>query len=500
MVITKGQTNSKFFSRVVNGLLILVIMLSGQSVSAQNKNNAYNRPNILFILSDDHSVPYLGCYGNPDLKTPNLDRIAEEGMRFDHMYTTAPQCAPSRSSIMTGRSVIDIQQSRFSSSLRPDLPVYPELLGNAGYYTGICGRGYHTDGSYSKPDITQQVFDEYNLTTMPHRVDYLIPPKEDQDVLGQVQTFLDQVPKGKPWFLQAGFSNPHRPFTAGDDEPDPDKITVPEGLPDTRLVRKDLAAHYGEIQRLDFHVGQLMKELEKRGVKENTLIVFMGDNGAALWRGKGTLWDYGLHVPLIAALPDRVPAGTVSKVLLSGEDIAPTFLDLAGINPPEEMTGKSFLPVLEGSAKEIREYNFAVRGSHASSLPMNTAAFDLSRTVFNKDYKLIYNALWQLPYAPVDFSGQKFWKEAVKLHREGRFDERFDNNVFADPRPMFEFYDRRKDPQELNNLAGQEAYADIEWQLKEELHQWMILNWDYLPLPINKNRLSDTDEPATNGH
>ena len=466
------------------GKLSLAILLLLIYVRGNAQSGFYERPNILFILSDDHSVPYLGCYGHPDLKTPNIDALAGEGVMFKHMYTTSPQCAPSRSSMMTGRSVTDIRQSRFSASLNREIPIYPEMLREAGYYTGVCGRSYHVDGSGRKARVTEQVFQEYNLVTFPSRLDYVVPRAKDEEVLSQMVAFLDQVPKGKPWFLQVGFHDPHRPFKAKEYEPDPSKIAVPEGMPDTELLRKDLAAHYGEIQRLDFYVGQLIDELEKRGIKDNTLIVFMGDNGAALLRGKGTLWDTGLHVPFIACWPSRIPAGTVSDVLISGEDLAPTFLDVAGLLPHEKMTGRSFLPALEGSTAEIRPYAYAVRSAHGSGLPTNTGPFDLSRTVFNKHYKLIYNALWQLPFSPVDFRGNDFWKELVALNQRGKIDPKFRENIFADPREMFELYDLRNDPDEFNNLAGNADYQEIELELKEAMQRWMILTWDYLPLPI----------------
>ncbi|HKL22473.1 MAG TPA: sulfatase-like hydrolase/transferase, partial [Tichowtungia sp.] len=314
------KQNRRIAKRII---LTLAGLMIGSVLFAQE------RPNILFILSDDHSVPYLGCYGNPDLTTPNIDRLAEEGMRFDHMYTTASQCAPSRSSMMTGRSVTDIQQSRFSASLNPEIPVYPEMLRLGGYYSGVCGRSYHTDGSGGKAKITEQVFDEYNLVSFPRRLDYVRHKKDDDNLVLQMREFLDQVPSGKPWFLQAGFSDPHRRFTAPEYAPDPASITVPPGMPDTQKLREDLAQHYGEINRLDANVGKLIDELEARGIKDQTLIVFMGDNGGAIFRGKGTLWDTGLHVPMVARLPGVVPAGSVSEVLLSGEDIAPTFLDVA---------------------------------------------------------------------------------------------------------------------------------------------------------------------------
>lgn len=467
--------------------LLSVLFLGCMQLNAQKKASTANRPNILFILSDDHSVPYLGCYGNKDLKTPNLDRIAASGMRFNRMYVTSPQCTPSRSSLFAGRAVTDIQQTRFASPMKREIPVYPELLRKGGYYTGIGGRVYHTDGAGgSNPAITRKVIDEYKLAGMPDKVDFLRVGGRDTEVLNQLKEFLNAVPANRPWFLQTGYNNPHRPFTAPEFAPDPEKLTIPAGMPDTKELRKDLAAHYGEIHQLDHFVGQLIAELESRGALKNTVIVFMGDNGAALWRGKGSLWETGLHVPLLVSWPSVIKPGSVSDLLLSGEDIAPTMLNIAGITPPTVMTGKSFLPTLKGSNSEIREYAFAERGAHGQSLPTNTGNFDLSRAVFNKKYKLIYNALWQLPFYPVDYASEAFWLELTRMNKAGELDNKY-STVFKVPRPMFELYDLEADPLELNNLAGNKQYAATEKTLKETMQKWMILNWDYLPLPIPKS-------------
>lgn len=445
--------------------------------------SAPDRPNILLIFSDDHSVPYLGCYGNPDLKTPRLDKMAAEGALFHRAYTTAPQCVPSRAGILTGRSTVDIRMTRFSAPLAGDIKTFPEVLRENGYYTGICGRSYHLDGSGRKPEITIETFDKYNLQTFRHRVDYLHQGR-DKDVIKLFQEFLSRVPEGKPFFMWANFSDPHRIFNATDYEPDPDKITLPPGFPDTKKIRADLAGHYGEIERLDYHIGLLFDELEERGELDNTVIVFMGDNGAALFRGKGTLYETGLNVPLIVRFPEKIQAGSVYQDLISGEDIAPTLLDFASLNPLPEMTGISFKPLMENQKYEGHQYVYAERGPHGSGLPTNTGAFDLGRCIIGERYKLIYRALWQLPYHPVDFAGLPMWKELRQMALDGQLEEPWKSIYFSPERPMFALYDLEKDPDELNNLADNEEFAIIEEKLKEALQEWMILNQDYLPLPV----------------
>ncbi|MET0574095.1 MAG: sulfatase/phosphatase domain-containing protein, partial [Pedobacter agri] len=281
-------------------------------------------------------------------------------------------------------------------------------------------------------------------------------------------------------------NDPHRTFDATAFEPDPNKIHHPRGMPDTKALRKDLASYLGEIQRLDHNVGELLKELEKRGLTKNTLVVFMGDNGGALLRGKGTLYDLGLHVPLIARWPNKIKANQKTDVLISGEDIAPTFLAIANARIPKEVTGKSFVATFSNPSYSPRDLVFAVRGAHASALPNGTASFDLGRAVFDKRYKLVYNALWQLPYQPVDFGNQPFWIELKKQHQEGTLAPEYAALFFAAQRPMFEVFDLQEDPYELKNLAGEANISQVERKLKADLQEWMILNQDYLPLPLRQ--------------
>lgn len=444
-------------------------------------------PNILFIVSDDHSYPYLGGYGYEDLRTPNLDRLASEGVLFNHAYTTAAQCVPSRASLLSGRSVLDIDMARFSAPLPREVKTIPDYLNTNGYYTGICGRHYHLDGSEYMAEETAEAYQKYNMVTFPDRVDYL-RTGSDEEVLKQFSVFLDQVPNGKPYFMWMNFSDPHRPFTAEEYEPDPQKISVPESMPDIPEVRKDLAAHLGEINRLDYHIGQVLNEIKRRGQEKNTMIIFIGDNGAALLRGKGTLYDLGLHVPLIAKWPGNIPANEVSESLISGEDILPTILDAAGLEPDKEVTGKSFLSAIQKKKYNPHKYLFAHRGTHGTGLPLHTARHDIVRTAFNKDYRLIYNIMWRLPYTPVDFNNSKMWKKITEMHEKGTLQEKYDKAFFSNPRQTFELYDLKNDPHELNNVINNPEYQSIAEELKAALHEWMIVNRDYAPLPIPPKR------------
>ena len=340
---------------------------------------AADRPNILLVLSDDHSAAHVGCYGNPDIKTPNLDRFAGEGMRFDRAYVACPQCVPSRAAIMTGRLPVAIQMTRFTAPLPIDVAIYPELLRSAGYYAGVAGRTFHLDGQHSpQPEVTR-LFEEEQLKTFARRLDYVKQAGKREEMLQQYTEFLDQVPLGKPFFLQLCFSDPHRPLdqNAIREPHDPTKLTLPKHYPDTPLVREDFARYYDEIARFDESFGQVLAELQKRGLAGNTIVAFMGDNGASQLRGKGTLNEFGIHVPLLVRWPGHIRPGSATEELISGEDIAPTMLSAAGLAVPKQMTGRSFLAAAEGQPHEARKYVFAERGMHGSGLPTNSGNFDL---------------------------------------------------------------------------------------------------------------------------
>ena len=316
---------------------------------------AAEKPNILFLLSDDHSYPYLGCYGNKDVRTPNLDRLAAQGMRFDRMFVGCPQCVPSRASLMTGRSPVAVRMVRFTSPLPAELPALPDLLRDkAGYFTGVAGRNYHLDGPPTSGQrgapVIGGALDRHNLRTFTDRVDYVEKPGAMRDFGGKLAAFLDAAPQGQAVVLLAGLQR--SASRLGDQGPrgvpDPAKLTLPPHLPDLPGVRSDLARYIAEVEHLDGDVQSVLDMLEKRGLAENTLVVFMGDNGMAMPHGKGSLYDPGIDVPLLVRWPGVVKPGSVTRELVSGEDFAPTMLEAAGVAPPKEMSGVSYLKLLRG--------------------------------------------------------------------------------------------------------------------------------------------------------
>lgn len=453
------------------------------------QSSSQRPPNILFMLSDDHSEPFLGCSGHPVVKTPVIDRIASEGMRLTRAYTTAPQCVPSRAGIMTGRSPVAVRMGRFSSPLPPEVVTLPDVLKERGYYRGVCRRYFHLDGVVNPNEVTRRVYDAHDLRTFKNRVDFLDRTGQRAKTPEIVDQFLGQVPRNAPFFFWVNFSDPHHVWDANAIDPpyDPAKMPVPGWLPDLPGVRHDLARYCGEVARLDEEVSWVLDVLKRRGLEENTLVVFMGDNGAALPRGKGSLYEMGCRVPLALKWGGRIKRGQASDALISGEDIAPTFIEAAGLKPPAVMSGRSFLPLLEGRDFRPRESVFTARLPHGNS-PMTpstmASTFDLSRAVRTRTHKLIYNCTPHMRYQPVDSAKDPGWQDILAAHQAGKLAPAFEKLYFTNPRPVLELYDLEKDPNELENIAGQPGTDAVMNQLMAMMQEKMILDYDFLPPPM----------------
>ncbi len=453
-----------------------------------------DKPNILLILSDDHSLPHLGAYGCANCTTfgltPNLDQFAKEGMRFNRAYTASPQCAPSRTSIFSGRSPIGIRATRFSQPAPADTPFFTDILRASGYWIGIDGRHQHLDGKKNDADHITEALVEQNVRgeTFESRFDHFVQGiktkgetlNEISDIFGSV---LDKAPDAKPFFLYFGFSQPHRKWGDDHDGIDPATLQLPPDWPDLPEVRLDYARYLAEVRDLDTGFGQVMSVLEERKLKQNTVVIFMGDNGEALLRGKGTLNQRGINVPLLIRWPNQIKAGVVSEALVSGTDLAPTLLDIASLEPAPGMTGKSFKSVLLGESTQGRSEVFAERGWHWGPITRSDG-FDLSRSITTDEFHFIYNALPDRRYTPVDMATKNIaWDAVQTAHHSGSLKPIHERLYFSESRPVFELYEVKEDPFQLHNLAGNADFESIETKLRENLDRWMIREGDYLPLP-----------------
>lgn len=474
-------------------VISFLLLLNYFTVSCQS-NTDFNRieqPNILLILSDDHSYPHTGSYGDANVLkyniTPNLDAFAKVGLLFESAYTTAPQCAPSRISMFTGSSPVAIGVSRFGEPPRRDVEFFTDVLRRNGYWVGLDGRNHHLDGSVKdKNPIITELLQKEGMKNLKERFDheerFNTKKGNINKVPQRIHEVLDEVPENKPFFLYFGFNQPHRMFDDDFEEINPDGLVLPPDFPDLPEIRKDYARYLSDVRDMDKGFGSILKVLQDRGIAKNTIVIFMGDNGESLLRGKGTLARRGIHVPLIVSWPGVVKNNTTTTALVSGEDMAPTILDIAGLNFQKEISGMSFAHILKGEEGETRQYVFAERGFHAGPLT-RTDGLDLSRSVTSAKYHFVYNGLPMQAFVQVDMVKTQAWKNLVKSHESNSLSELHNSFYFYEERPYFELYDLEKDPYELNNLSGIKEYTVIEETLRNEMEKKMLKDHDFLPLP-----------------
>lgn len=426
------------------------LMKAGLAAAPAAAQAQAKRPNFVFLISDDHSYPDLGAYGNGAVTTPNLDRMAREGMRFDNCYVTSAQCSPNRSSILTGCAPHTTSTSRLHTPMPPWEKTIVDHLKDAGYFTGAFRK------VHQGPEFERR-FDYYGPARMPFA------------------QFFNKLPANKPFYLHVGFTDPHRKYVPGAFSPphDPKKVIVPPYLPDTPEVRQDIAHYYDFIARMDAECGQVFALLKERNLADNTLVIFTGDNGMPFPGAKGTCYDPGLRVPLLAWWPGRAPAGAVKKDLIAHVDLPCTWLEAAGIPVPEKMQGRSFLPLLTGENYQPREAVYSERNWHDN--------YDPIRSVRTARHKLIFNAAPHFPYRPAwDLADSPTWASYQAEARRGRLPAAL-RRLLQPSRPVLELYDLERDPNEFHNVIDDPSYASVRDDLMKRLSNWMEETYDYLP-------------------
>lgn len=424
-------------------------LLQSAAAPALARQSSAPPPNILFLISDDHSLDGLGCYGNPAIHTPNLDRLAASGVRFNHSCVTSPQCSPNRSAILTGCTPHTTNTSR----LHTPMPSWEWT-----FLDSLKQHGYHL-GAFRKVHQGKEFDRKWDFQA---------------GAAAPFSSFFDQRPQDRPFFLHVGFTDPHRPYKPGAFHPphDRSRVLVPPFLPDTPEVREDLGMYYDFTARMDRECGELLSLLDRHNLTRNTLVLFVGDNGMAFPRAKGTLYDPGIRVPCLASFPGRIQPA-VRDELISHTDFAPTLLDLAGLPSPPKVQGRSFLPLLTGGAYTPRDAVFSERNWHDN--------FDPMRSIRTARHKLIFNAAPHFPYRPaLDIADGLAWKSLLSM--AGRRPLRPEHRLLFEPnRPVLELYDLQEDPNEFHNLASSRAHRDILDDLKSRLGRWMEQTYDFLP-------------------
>lgn len=441
--------------------LLFVLMLSGAVAAA-------DRPNILFCLADDWGWPHAGVYGDPVVKTPAFDRLAREGVLFEYAFISSPSCTPSRNAALTGQQFYRLDQgANLHSSLDPKHPNFMFLLRDAGYQIGhwrkAWGPGDHRALGYKEsPCGPRMAFDR----------------------------FMKQRDETKPFCFWFGTSDPHRGYKKGSGKAsgmELAKIPVPDFHPSVPEVRSDIADYYWEVQRWDRDVAAAMKLLEDAGELDNTIIAMSGDNGMPFPRCKGNLYDWGARVPLAIRWGAKVKRGRRVKDFASLTDLAPTFLDAAGVAIPDVMTGRSLLSVLtaEGGGRIDPKRDFMVFGRERHVPAQKIPSLDgyPARAIRSDRWLLILNLeadRWPAGVPanashPMDVHADCDngpTKSFIVDHKGDPKYAKYFELCFAKRAPV-ELYDGVADPDQVNNLAADPKHAETVEQLRSQLVEYL---------------------------
>jgi N-sulfoglucosamine sulfohydrolase len=433
-------------------------------------------PNIILIIADDLGWEDCGPYGNRAVRTPALDRLAKEGLRGENFILTCSSCSPSRSSIITGRYPHSTGAEQLHWPLPKEQTTFVEQLKAAGYYTAAAGKWHLGNAVKNRFDLVAEVGSEgFQLPTDAKDVTKKKVGGKNPSGCEAWVPVLKEVPQDRPFFLWLAAVDPHRDYQAGAVNPphDPAAVVVPPYLPDTPEVRQDFALYYDEIARLDSFVEKVLDELDRQKLSDNTLVLFVTDNGRPFPRCKTTLYDSGIKSPFLARWPKKIKPGATTKNLLSSVDIGPTLLELVDVQPPASFQGQSFAKLLEGNQHTTRKYAFAEHNWHDYEAR--------GRSVRTTDFKYIRNEYFNLPNTPpADAVRSPTFAEQRRLFAEGKL-PREQATVFYKPLPREELYDLQADPHELKNLVDDPARHEILAELRKALDEWKADTVDTIP-------------------
>ena len=441
-------------------ILLLPFLFSCQPVEKENS------PNILLLMSDNHSWNHLGCYGDPVVKTPNIDLIAKQGIKFTHAFCAAPSCTPARAGMLSGQDIWRLEEGANLHGILPDkYPLYTDILRESGYFVGCQGKGWG-------PGSVEDSGREFN------------PGGKKYPSFAE---FINSNKQDKPWCYWFSSINPHRPYEVNSGAAsgmDISLVNVPSYLPDNDTVRGDICDYYLEIQHFDTEVGKILDILKASGQWDNTIIIICGDNGWQMPRGLANLYDFGTRIPMIFYWKDHFSGGRTVDDFVNLNDLAPTFLEISKLKVPSEMTAKSLVKILyskESGRLDIdREFIVTARERHALCR-MNGLGYP-GRAIRTYEYLYIRNYepdRWPAGDPPLfgDVDAHMLHypsptKNYILVNKNIPGIETFYNIAF-DIRPAEELYDLKKDPGQMNNVAYLEEYKIIKQGLFSKLNVYL---------------------------
>lgn len=457
-----------------SALAAVALLLASGRVAPEPGRAPSGQPNILWILAEDMS-PEIGAYGYPGVRTPHLDRLAAEGMLFTHAFTTAPVCSSSRSAFMTGMYQTSIGAHNHRShrddgfALPEGVKVLTDWLRPAGYFTANV---VHLTDDADETFYRGTGKTDWNFTYE--------GPRFDSDRWADLSA-------RQPFYAQVNFPETHRGRAWNESHlhierpADPDSVTLPPYYPDHPEARADWAQYLNTVMALDKKVGFVLRRLEEDGLAETTVVVFMGDHGRAMIRGKQWPYDSGLRVPLIVrwpkgfVAPAGYRAGTTSDRLVASIDVSATTLALAGVEPPLLMQGRVFLGA---DAAPPREFVFGGRDRGDETV-------DRIRTVRTRTHRYIRNFHPERPFLQLNRYKERQYP-VISLMRDlqaaGELNE-VQARLLAPTRPPEELYDLEVDPWEIHNLAHSSEHQDLLETLREALDVWVVETNDQGRIP-----------------
>ncbi|WP_299671424.1 sulfatase [uncultured Polaribacter sp.] len=469
-------------------LILISLFIFGCSSSTKGDKKINNKPNIILFVTDDHGLDALGAYGNKVIKTPNLDKLASEGITFSNAYCTSASCTASRSVILSGKF---------------------------GHATGSYGHShsYHHFSTYSNETSLPIIMEKYGYQTARIGKYHIAPEKvyhfntileaDPRNTIEMAEKSKPILNSEKPFFLYFCTDDPHRgkstnpkkwnaPNSFGNKKEGykgtkqitykPNEVLVPSFLSDTKETREEIAEYYQSVSRVDQGFGKLMKLLKESGKAENTIVIYISDNGMAFPGAKTTVYEPGIKLPCIIKDPTRDLKGITNKALISWVDLTPTILDMAKIDYNKaKFHGESFNSILEKTNPKGWDEIYASHTFHEVTMyyPM--------RVVRNKNYKLIWNISWrqEYPFAS-DLLESSSWQSIQRNNLTNFGNKKINNFLF---RPQFELYDLKKDPNELNNLASEKEFETVFISLKSKLKEFQINTNDPWKIIWDKNPL-----------
>lgn len=451
-------------SKISFALIAAFIFLNAGPISSHAQNS---KPNIIIFVADDHTATDCGAYGSREVRTPNIDRLAREGLLFRNAFAGSPTCMPSRAVMFTGlmpfRNGAHANNLAGQSQCREEVRSLPHYLKELGYRVGQAGKTHFGPKSvfpFERVENSEIPEPGYE-TNRALRIDLNV---------GAVEEWLGKISKDEPFCLVVCDHSPHVIWPEKATY-DPAAITIPPNHIDTPELRKSRARYYTDITKMDANLGNVLASLEKFGFATNTVFIYTADQGAQWPFAKWGLYDQGIRVPFIVRWPGKVQPASQTDAMISLADVLPTFMEIAGGKALSDLDGKSFLPLLEGKTKKHRDVIFATHSQDGFN--MNISPMRAARTA---RYKYILNLAPENEYvthmdkAKDHDGGREYWDSWVeKAKSDPRAAEVLKRYHW---RPREELYDVLLDPYEVYNLADDPIYADIKNDLSKQLVAW----------------------------